>query len=319
MPIFIAAVLFTVGLIMTVGGADFFVRAARWLSDVTGISRVVIGATVIAFATSAPEFFVSLFATIKGFNDISIANVVGSVIVNIGIGFAIIAAACPSRSDKLSAFNGLIMIAVVGVALAACLVGLLTVWHALIFIAIFVFFTVVNIKSGKIHESKVQPERRKTNAAGIVLHIAFFALGLVGLIWGADVMVNNAKTLAVEFGISEYIIGLTVVAVGTSLPEIMTTIIAVIKKEHGMSVGNIVGSNIFDVAVIIAAIVFASGGTISVVRTGIAAPWFDFVVAMVFCVVTIVPTLISKRVSRWQGFVVAGLYVAYIITSIFLH
>jgi cation:H+ antiporter len=306
--VFWAIVLFALGIFFTIKGADYFVRAAGWLSNVTGISRGVMGATVIAFSTSAPELFVSLFATLKGYNDISMGNIVGSNICNLGIGFVIIACFLPCvMRDKLSFLNGFILLFATGIVAVFAFVGVISVWLAIVLMATFVFFVYIQIKySG--HE---KAPRKKTNAREITWNLLLFAVGMVGIVWGSNIIVDNAKILGTKMGISDHIMGLTIVAVGTSLPEIFTTIVAVVKREHAMSVGNLIGSNIFNITFVLAIVAFVSGGAVAVSNNTM---FIDMPVAMLFAAIAVIPTLITKRVYRAQGVALGLLYCAYIVT-----
>jgi len=305
--IFVALLLFSLGIFFTIKGADYFVHAAGWLSDVTGISRGVMGATLIAFSTSAPELFVSLIATLKGYNGISMGNIVGSNICNLGVGFVIIALFLPcTMRDKLSVVNGLLLLFASAVVMIFAFAGVISIWFAAALMLTFIVFTYFQIKySG--HEKK---PRKKTNAREIIWNILLFAVGIVGIVLGSNIIVDNAIILGHEIGVSEHIMGLTVVAVGTSLPEIFTTIVAVIKREHALSVGNLIGSNIFNITLILAVVAFVSGGALIVTRNTM---FIDMPIAMLFAAIAVIPTLLTKRVHRWQGATLGVLYVAYIV------
>jgi cation:H+ antiporter len=315
MIIFKAVILFIFGLVLTIKGADLFIKASCWLADVLAISKAVIGATVIAFATSAPEFFVSLLATIDGYEAISTANVIGSLICNLGLGFAIIAIGMPHKKDETHfIINGLLMIAVTAFLMVSCLYGYVSVWHGIPLLVAFFYFTYVNIKHSKKLPTQTNKTRKSTNAIEIIFNNALFVFGIVGLIFGAEMVVDNAEVLARAMGVTDYIIGLTVVAIGTSLPEIITTIVAITKKEHGLSVGNIIGSNIFDATAVIAAVLFVGGGLTVSKSVG----YVDLAAALLFSCVAIVPTLFTKKIQRWQGFAIGLGYIAYTTVAVIL-
>jgi cation:H+ antiporter len=319
-----AVILFVFGLVLTIKGADLFIKASCWLADVLAISKAVIGAAVIAFATSAPEFFVSLLATIEGYEAISTANVIGSLICNLGLGFAIIATCMPHKKDETHfIINGLLMIAVTAFLMVSCLFGYVSVWHGIPLLAAFFYFTYVNIKHSRQGVTPCTPKaspaqpgktRKPTNAVEIIFNNALFVFGIVGLIFGAEMVVDNAEVLAHAMGVTDYIIGLTVVAIGTSLPEIITTIVAITKKEHGLSVGNIIGSNIFDATAVIAAVLFVGGGMTVSKSVG----YVDLAAALLFSCVAIVPTLFTKKIQRWQGFAIGLGYIAYTTVAVIL-
>lgn len=311
-----AIVLFLLGLVMVVCGADFFIRGVVWLSNVTGASKAVMGATVVAFSTSAPEFFVSIIATIRGNNDISIGNVVGSNICNLGIAFALIAIFRPHAvRERLPFWNGIIVVFVTALVMCFAFFGIISILMAVAILIVFVVFTVVQIKFSK-EESKEEAEeeglkklpKKQTNGREIAIYTALMIVGIGGVLWGADIIVNNAEYLGHRMGISQRIIGLTVVAIGTSLPEIMTTIIAVIRKENAMSVGNLIGSNVFNISFILGIAAIVGGG----LKVASNVMYMDLPVALFIVVVAVLPTLIWKKVFRWQGYSVALIYIAYI-------
>ena len=304
--------LFSFGLVLLILGAELFVRSALWTSAVTGASKAVIGATVVAFATSGPEFFVSLFAAIGGEYDIAVGNVVGSNICNVGICLGICAIFSPHKmTDKLFIVNGLFAILATILLFSLVLSGALSVVFAGAIALVFVFYTIYNIhgNKGESHDTK-----KPTRPREVLCYICLFALGLGGLLLGAEVVVKGATVIAFEVGMTEKLVALTLVAIGTSLPEIVTTIVAVIKRESGLSVGNVVGSNLFNATIVLLPAILISGGAIA---SG-AMVWFDIPLALLFMAIAVLPTIITKRVHRWQGLAVATLYVAYLVASFFI-
>jgi cation:H+ antiporter len=336
--ILIALILLAVGIFLTVKGADLFIRSASWFGDVTAISKAVIGATVIAFATSAPEFFVSLFSSLRGSYEMSTANIVGSNICNLGIGFAIIAIFHPHRSgDRLFVINGAIMLISALFVSVMCLFGALGIWHAVVLLLILGVFTGLNIKfsgteSATAAHSPAAPqisttaatpiaptqpkkrEKKPTNRKEILVNVIFFVVGFAGLLAGSEIIVRGATALAREIGVTEYIIGLTIVAIGTSLPELVTTVVAIAKRESGLSVGNLVGSNVFNITAILATVCFVSG--FGGVAFSAATKFVDMPIVILFSVIVVAPTIIWRRVFRAQGVTLAVIYVGYIVYSV---
>jgi cation:H+ antiporter len=311
MGVFLSLILFIFGLTFLVVGTNIFLRAVTWFSDVTGVSRAVMGATVVAFATSAPEFFISIFATVKGYEGLSTGNIVGSNIVNLGIGFAIIAFFMPHKTnDRLFTVNGLILLAVTIGLFTACLTGAVSVLSASLLMAVFLFFTFINVKNSKsVKKDNVgkEPLRRRTNKKEATVNILFFALGMAGFIFGADMVTDSATAIATLAGVSDYIIGLTIVAIGTSLPEFTITIVSIIKKEKAICVGNLIGTNIFNIAFILSVAAFVGGG-IAVTST---VAFIDLPIAITFALIAVVPTMLTKKVYRLQGIALFTLYIGY--------
>ena len=306
MDIFWAILLLVAGFALTIKGADFIIKAASWFADVTGVSKAVIGATVVAFATSASEFFVSLFAVLKGYGDISMGNIVGSNIVNLGIGFAIIAIWRPhSASGTLSMIRKVFALSATITVLVFAFLGFVSIYFAIALLLIFVVYTFIQIKYEKETE---KPPRKKTNAKEIIINVVLFVLGIAGAVFGSNIIVDSAKTLGTAIGISDYVIGITIVAIGSSLDDIITSIVALVKKENDMSVGNLIGSNIFNITFVLGAIALASGG-ISIASN---VAYIDLPFAMGFLVIAVGPTLITKKIQRFQGYLLAAAYVGYI-------
>jgi len=314
MMIFLAVVLFLAGTILIIKGGDVFVDAAGWMSDVTGISKVVIGATIVSFATTSPEYFVSLIATIKGYNDLSIGNAVGSLIANLGIAFALLAMFTPgSIRDRLFGVKGALMIFSTVMLLLFCLNGTVSVIEGVVLLLLFAVSIFINIRFSK--DGEENRERRQTNPRGIAVNVIKFIGGAAAIVFGSNLIVDNAQVIASALGVSESVIGLTVVAVGTSLPEVVTSVAAIIKKQNALSIGNIIGANILDATLILATGAFISGGNLTVSRSTVRV---DIPVSLLFMAMAVLPTAIGKKIYRWQGALIAGAYAAYLVYLIVL-
>ncbi len=313
MDIFLAFVLFVVGIALIIKCGDYFVDAAEWTSDVSGISKAVIGATVVSFATTSPEYFVSLIATLKGHNDLSIGNAVGSLIANLGIAFALIALLSSGKvRDKLFGIKGTIMIAATAALWIFCKPGTLSVFGAAGLLGIFCVSMFVNIRYSKDTENRT---RKKTDKKDIAVNVTKFIAGAAGIVFGSNLIVDNAQKIALHFGISEAVIGLTVVAVGTSLPEIVTSVAAIIKKQNALSIGNIIGANIMDATIILATGSFVSGGKLGVSQGTVTT---DIPVALLLMIIAVVPTVIGKKVYKLQGAALLTIYIVYLVYITFL-
>jgi len=309
MMILLAVVLFFVGTILIIKGGDIFIDAASWMSDVTGISKAVIGATIVSLATTSPEYFVSLIATIKGYNDLSIGNAVGSLIANLGIAFALLAIFTPGKiKDRLFGVKGNIMIVSTIMLLLFCLNGTVSVIEGIVLLLLFAVSTCVNIRYSK--DGEEERERRQTNSRDIAINVTKFIGGAAAIVFGSNLIVDNAQVIASTLGVSEAVIGLTVVAIGTSLPEIVTSIAAIVKKQNALSIGNIIGANILDATLILSTGAFISGGNLTVSPSTVRV---DLPVSLLFMVMAVLPTAIGKRIYRWQGILMAGVYAAYLV------
>lgn len=304
-------VMFVIGLFFIVKGGDIFVDAATWIAEATGIPKFIIGATVVSFATTLPELIVSAIAATKGQNDMAIGNAVGSVTANVGLIMSISILCMPAFvKRKEVAFKGTLMIAA-AVVLCLFIQNLsLSIWQSIIMIAIFIVFMIENIITGKAsiidEDGDGKPD---VNGKALLVNIIKFIIGALGIVVGADLLVDDGTIIATKLGVSEAIIGVTIIAVGTSLPELVTTITAIVKKQSELSIGNIIGANIIDLSLILPICAFISNGSLPV---GKQSAYLDIVVCLTVVVIAIVPTIIFKKLSRWQGALMLCIYIGYV-------
>lgn len=328
MEILIAVVLLAVGIILIVKGGDFFVDAASWFAEVSGIPKLIVGATVVSFATTLPELLVSAFAAVEarstgdlGLVDMAIGNAVGSVTANLGLIFAIALIAMPTvirRKDYL-----LKMLLMLGAATAVVVFSLLFegvgLTSSMILLAIFAVAMFDNIRTAVVtvranKAAGVNDEKRKPTKTLVAINIGKFLVGAAGIVFGADLLVDNASDLAALCGVSDRVISVTIVAIGTSLPELVTTLTAIVKKQASLSAGNIIGANIIDLTLILPVCAVISGGTLPVVGTvGI----LDMPACLLIGAVACIPTMFTKKFARWQGILLLGLYAVYMVLTIF--
>ena len=254
--------LIVVGLILLVKGADFFVDGAAGIAGKCRISPLVIGLTVVAFGTSMPELAVSVTSAATGSTDLSIGNVVGSNIANILLILGVSALVCklPVRRASLVLDIPVLLIASVLLIGLGIWGGALEWWDGLIFLAVFAVYMVILMRGARkdppIPEEEKIPKSRlgiwyahKKERTWFLVVLTVLGLGMV--VGGGTLLVEGAKYVARAAGMSERVIGLTVVAVGTSLPELVTSVVAASKKQTDIAVGNIIGSNIFNILLIV--------------------------------------------------------------------
>lgn len=309
--IIFACILFVIGIFFIVKGGDVFVDAASWIAEATGIPKFIIGATVVSFATTLPELLVSAIAATQGKNDMAIGNAVGSVTANVGLIMSISILCMPAFvKRKEVAFKGFLMIGAVAALFVFTQNLSLSIWQSIIMIVIFAVFMVENIITGKAsiidEDGDGKPD---VNGKELLKNIFKFAVGAAGIVIGADMLVDDGTVIAKSLGVSEAIIGVTIIAVGTSLPELVTTITAIVKKQSELSIGNIIGANIIDLTLILPICAFITNGSLPV---GKQSAYLDVVVCLVVIVIAIVPTVIFKKLSRWQGALMICIYIAYI-------
>ena len=305
----VAAGIFIVGLILVIKGGDWFVDSASWFAEATGIPKFVVGATVVSFATTLPEMLVSVRAAMNGSAQLAIGNAVGSVTANTTLimGISLVAMAGVISRKEISLKGGLLLGAIVGLTLLS-LSGVLPVWSAFILWAIFLAFMISNLIEGK--KSAGLEKAESYDKKDIPSKILFFIIGTAAIVFGAEFLVSSGKTIAAGIGISETIIGFTVIALGTSLPELVTTLTAIRKKENSLSVGNVIGANIIDATLILPLCAVINGKPLPVDRVNLV---FDFPVCIGACAVAIVPTIIQGRFKKWQGYALLAIYALYML------
>ena len=305
----VAAGVFIVGLILTIKGGDWFVDSASWFAEATGIPKFVVGATVVSFATTLPELLVSVRAAMNGSAQLAIGNAVGSVTANTTLimGVSLVAMAGVVSRKEFSLKGGLLLAAIVGLTVLS-LNKSLPVWSAFVLWTIFLVFMISNLIEGK--KGANLEKSASFNKKEVPAKVLFFILGTASIVFGAEFLVSSGKTIASGIGISETIIGFTVIALGTSLPELVTTLTAIRKKENSLSVGNIIGANIIDTTLILPLCAVINGQALPVDRINLV---FDFPVCIAACAVAIVPTVIQGKFKKWQGYALLSIYALYML------
>ncbi|MFN3324411.1 MAG: calcium/sodium antiporter [Bryobacteraceae bacterium] len=304
---------FVVGLAALVGGAELLVRGASRLAVAIGVSPLVIGLTIVAYGTSSPELAVSAQATLAGQDGLILGNVVGSNICNILLilGLSSVIAPLPV-AQQLVRLDIWVMIGVSLIGFLMAYDGSIGRLDGLILILGALAYTVWSIRESRKEEEKVRQEYEQEfgrAAAGPLVSLALLAVGLGLLALGAKWLVEGAIVFAHAFGVSDVVIGLTIVAVGTSLPEIATSVVASIRGERDIAVGNVVGSNIFN---ILAVLGFSGLMAPDGVSVGGETLLFDFPV-MIAVSVACLPIFFTRfSIDRWEGLLFVGYYAAYI-------
>ena len=296
-------ILLIVGFVLLIKGADYFVDGSSSLAKLFKIPAVIIGLTIVAMGTSAPEAAVSITAGMQGSNGIAISNVVGSNIFNslVVVGVCGAMAAFKTSEDILKRdlpINILITILLIVLFID----GKLTRFDGIILLIGMVAFIALMIKAAL--SSKTEDEDEIENMP--LWKCAIFILGgIVAIILGGNFVVDSAKAIAYSFGWSETFVGLTIVAVGTSLPELVTSIVATRKGESGLALGNAVGSNIFNILFIL-----GMSSTICPITLDSVAI-YDAIVLLGIALLTYIFAKTNKQVSRQEGIIMVLTYVAY--------
>ena len=318
MDLFITILLLAAGIVLVVKGGDFFVDAASWIAEVSGIPKLIIGATIVSVATTLPEMLVSVIAATQGKVDMSIGNAVGSVTANLGLIMAIAVICMPGviKRKEYLLKSALMLLSCLIVAICG-FVGEVNIISSAVLLIIFAIFIIENVMEAKRTilekpDNDNSEEKPATDKKTVTLNIAKFILGTIGIVVGADLLVDNGSELARIIGVSERIIGVTLVAVGTSLPELITTITAVAKKQSALSVGNIIGANIMDLTLIMPLSALISGKSLPIAS---ASAVLDLPVCLIVGAVAIIPAMVSSKFKRWQGYVLLGIYAVYVVVT----
>lgn len=306
MEILLQCVLLALGFAMLVKGADWFVDGAAGIADKFGVPQLVIGLTIVAMGTSAPEAAVSITAALKGSADITIGNIVGSNILNIliilGISSVIVSIAVAKSTIRIETpYMILITLLLLVLGSTGNVISFgegVILWAAFLLYLGYLFYMAKKNKEEVVEESKNAPFWKLLLAA---------VLGLVLVVWGSDVTVDAATTIAKNVGLSERFIGLTIVALGTSLPELFTSVSAARKGKADIAIGNIVGSNIFNILFVV--------GTAALITPVVFTPNFmiDTWIAVAAGVLLIVCVLKKQKLTRTGGIIMLLSYGAYFV------
>ena len=308
----ITILLFLLGLALIVKGGDWFVDAATWMAEASGLPQFLIGATVVSMATTLPEIIVSTMAAAEGSTDMAIGNAIGSVTANTGMIMAISLIFLPV-AIRMSQFavKGVLMVMSTLVLWLLCRDGVL---------ALFVAFIIENIRSAK----KLSVEEHTDGAAvvdksrkALLKNLVLFAVGAACLVVGSNLLVDNGTVLAQLLGVSERIIAVTMVAIGTSLPELVTAITAIVKKQSSMSVGNILGANIIDITIILPLCALISGDGLHIAEQSVRQTvYLDMPMCALVAAIAVIPTILHKRFTKLQGILLLALYIAYVFVTV---
>ncbi len=313
-----SVVLVILGLALLVVGGDFLVRASVGLSFKLKISKLVIGMTVVSFATSAPELLVSLQAALDGVPDIALGNVIGSNIANIGLVLGITAIISPLVVDEDFYKLNWPMMMLVSFALYFFLKNdsLLTAFEgAIMFMALLVFLIILIRSSRKNTVLNLEEVDEALAEVSNFKIIIWLLIGAAGLYFGSEWLVQGAKALAKTAGISDYAISVTVIAIGTSVPELAASVIAALKAEKAISLGNLIGSNIFNIASVLGLTAMITPIVVNPNTPEILSTNIFWMIG--FAAILIPMMLIPKRfeIGRLGGALLLGAYIVFVVLN----
>ena len=305
--------LLIIGFVMLIKGADWFVDGAAGIADKLHIPQLIIGLTIVAMGTSAPEAAISISASVQGSADIAVGNILGSNILNILIILGITSVITPLAVQKSTVKYEIPFVIIISVIFG--LIGLfdnsigfidgILLW--VLFIA-YIAYLFIMTKKGKIQAYESDDEDNDKKPKKVWQLILFGIIGIALVVFGSNITVNAATEIATMFGMSERFIGLTIVALGTSLPELVTSITAALKKNADIAIGNIVGSNIFNILFVI--------GTSAMITP--VAYQNQFLIDSILCVATAILLLLlvlnkDKKLKRWGGILMLICYAGYFV------
>ncbi|MDQ3394401.1 MAG: calcium/sodium antiporter [Bacteroidota bacterium] len=300
------------GLFILILGGNFLVKGASKIALRFNISPLVIGVTIVAFGTSAPELLISVKSALAGSPDLAMGNVIGSNICNLALVLGLMALIFPVQvhADSIKIDWPMTMGSSV-LLYFSVMSGELAIYEGIIFIILLITYTIFIIRrSRKVNFAKALDEQSSVvediKPGSLLNDILFIVMGCLGLYYGAEWFVGGAQELAVILGVNERVIGITVVALGTSLPELVTAVVAAIKKETDIAIGNLMGSNIFNILSILGITSIIKSIQVSQIMINFDMIW------MLGITLIILPFMLYKRtISRLEGAILVLLYVYY--------
>lgn len=293
-----------IGIIVVIKGADWLTSGAVGMAERIGVPQIIIGLTIVAMGTSMPEFFVSLMSAINGTPDLAVGNIVGSNIFN-----ALLIVGCAAMVAPITIQHTTVKKDIpVAVFASLLLMGMTLDGHisridAAILFGVFIAYIGITLRGAKTEDDTADEEKKPMPVLKAVMLVV---VGLAGLVIGSDVFVDNATSIAHTMGISDAVIGLTIVAGGTSLPELATSVVAAKKGNSGIAIGNVLGSNVFNILMILGITGLITPMTIS----GITV--IDLAMMVISMILLWLFSFTKYRIERWEGVVLTAIFIGYI-------
>lgn len=303
---FVCIILLLVGFVLLIKGADYFVDGASELASKLGIPSMIIGLTIVAFGTSAPEAAVSVTSALTKSNAIAVSNIIGSNIFNLlaVIGLTSILYKIDIDNVTLKEDFPLLILSSILLLIFMYTTNTITQLEGIALLIILAIYIYRLIKRSKSEESDIEEKKNPLSPIKIFLYII---LGIIGIILGGNLVVENAKTIAIALGMSETLVGLTIVSIGTSLPELVTSITAALNKKPGIALGNAIGSCIFNILFIL-----GLTNTISPIKTT-NVMHIDTIIMIVLTIITFILAYDKEDFNRKDGIILVTLFIAYMI------
>ncbi|WP_251388522.1 calcium/sodium antiporter [Mediterraneibacter agrestimuris] len=291
------------GFFLLIKGADYFVEASSSVAKTLRVPSIIIGLTIVAFGTSAPELAVSVTAAMAGNNDIAVGNVIGSNLFNLLVVLGTCGLILPIKVKLRWDYFATALVTVTLFVLIAFDMKLGRI-DGLFLLSVFVVFIGLAIRDALVNRIQSTEEFEVLSPLRCVVYIVG---GLAAIAFGGELVVDNASKIAASFGLSQNLIGLTIVALGTSLPELVTSIVASRKGENGLAIGNVIGSNLFNIMMVLALSAVISPIPINPLSVQ------DTVLLIIATVITLILCRRRNEISRLDGAVMVGMYAAYMV------
>lgn len=316
----VPVLLFAIGLGLLIKGGDWFVDGATGIAHRFHLPELLIGATVVSIGTTLPEVMVSAVAAVQGNSGIAYGNAIGSVICNTSLIAALTIAIRPGKADSKSLLQPVLFFfgAALFYAVNAIAFGRFDLWAGLVLLAAFVCYMALTIRQMKKNPEPAAESQENAPERSLMLEIALLCVGAACIAVGARLLVDNGTLIAEALGVPSAVIGLTMVALGTSLPELVTAITALVKGHSALSLGNIIGANLFN-------LVLVSGLAITIHPFDIPADRLlagtnssyimDIPVMFLVMLILTVPTLKNGQLKRWQGVALLCIYAAFTVAQ----
>ena len=308
--------LFALGLVLLIKGGDWFVDGATGIARRFHLPDIIVGATVVSIGTTLPEVMVSATGALQGQSAMAYGNAIGSIICNTALIAAISVACNPgpvnTKTMKLPVIFFFSSAAIY--CFAAYVLGEFPQWLGFVMLALFVLYMVLNVLHGLKHPEEAHDEEETTKERAFWLELVFLIIGAAVIAVGADLLVDNGTAIAQALGLPETVIALTFVALGTSLPELITTITSLRKGHASLGIGNVIGANVFN-------LVFVSGVAVSLAPFEVpvgnllfgqnASLVLDIPLMLLVMLLLTIPALLKKKLGRWQGITLLAIYAAF--------
>lgn len=313
----ITVLFFLLGLGIMIISGNKFVDSATSIAKKTGMSTLLVGATVVSLATTIPELTVSTISVLNGISEMAVGNAIGSTICNTSFIAGIVLSMLKVKVDKSFKLRGFFLIGALLVMIIFSVDSHLKVWEGFFLLMMMISYFVFNIKQNK-KEKQTEEYVEEENTPSFLWIFMVFAISILGVVIGSQLLITHGVDIAEGLGVPEAVIALTMIAIGTSLPELVTAITSLLKKTGGLSIGNVLGANILNITLILGVCAVLSSGGLPLTNTYVLGKSFpmtlliDLPLALVVTLIFVIPPMMKGQTYRWQGVVLLALYATYL-------